>query len=144
HRLARLALWCGVIATVITSISFILPSHRGYAEMRAQLTCSEHMRELGVPLYQYARSHGDRFPDSLERLLESETVDPDLLVCPSSKDTATVGPSANSATALRTSGHLSYWYLGKGFGTQSNPGVIILVEPLDHHEGRGINVMYTD
>ena len=77
-------------------------------------------------------------------LVADGSVPAELLVCPSSPDTAATGKTpADYAADVAKGGHQSYVYIGKGL-TMTPPRKLLAYEPLSHHEGAGSNVLYSD
>ena len=113
-----------------------------------RLECNVHMREILLAALMYANEHNGQFPPSLDVLLATEDITPDIFVCPSSNLTSAPGATAaDQAASMRAdpAHYLSYIYLGRGLTNDaSTPLQIILYEPLTDHGGAGINVAYSD
>jgi hypothetical protein len=142
----RMAIVIGVVAVVIGLLLYVAvaPTVHRSREVARRATCSSNLTQLGVALQFYANSNRGRFPDSLAVLVADGSLPAELLVCPSSKHTPAPGDTpAKQIANLATGQHQSYVYLGKGM--MSGRGrQIIAYEPLAHHDGEGVNVLYTD
>jgi hypothetical protein len=138
-----------LIAVVMVAVGFLLylaisPSVHRAREAARRSTCASNLMQIGLALQRYASNNGGRFPDSLEMLVLDGSLPAELLVCPSSKDTAAPGASPGEQVASLAKGnHESYAYVGKGM--RMGPGKrAVAYEPLDHHENEGVNVLYSD
>jgi hypothetical protein len=112
----------------------------GYA--RDRVRCASNLRQIGQGIQMYANDNGGRYPDDL-RLLRSTGIDIDVtaLACPALPDetwTATTGAVANDAPIS------SYIYFGKGLTTPVDPLRVVAVEPLENHDGAGVNALFGD
>ena len=94
------------------------------------------------------RAHDGKFPDHLGELLldpaSERELTPNVFFCPASDDTLTLGTPQEIAASLRTPGHCSYVYFGKGLTNQIGKDRVLAVEPLENHDGKGMNVLYGD
>jgi hypothetical protein len=115
---------------------------RGWRSQTVRVVCQSHMREIGRALRLYADENGGSLPDDLRPLVRNETLDPFHLICPGSDDdeSAPGATPQERADHLLDGGHCSYVYLGKGLSF--GDGRAVLVEPLENHEGIGLNVLY--
>jgi hypothetical protein len=142
----RMALLIAIVGTVVTYLLYlaIAPSVHRSREAVRRVTCSSNLTQIGAALQVYANSNGGRFPDGLDSLVQGGLLPPELLVCPSSTNTAASGQTpAEQAANLVKGNHLSYVYLGKGL-TFAAAKQVLAYESLAHHDNEGINVLYTD
>ncbi len=120
------------------------------------VSCSSNMRQLGQAIQLYANAHQGHLPDTLEQLLLTEDLWPEILVCPNSNDSKAVAPTTQEVVNLiqsttqptlnarNASGHLSYIYVGKGLIWPVNPDVVLIYEPLQNHDRDGMNILFGD
>ena len=141
-----MALLIAVLAVVIGGLLYvaIAPSVHRSREATRRVTCASNLTQVGVALQFYANANGGRFPDTLAALVADGSLPAELLVCPSSRHTAAPGDTpAEQAANMAKGSHQSYVYVGKGL-TMNAAKQVIVYEPLDHHDGDGVNVLYTD
>jgi prepilin-type processing-associated H-X9-DG protein len=137
-------------------MSIMLPSLNRAREMAQRVHCAAQMRSLGQAIQMYASENGGQYPDTIDKLMTTQDVTPEVFVCPSSKDTPATGatPQAQAAN-LTAGGHLSYVYVGKGMSTPTGTGAanvttamlastVVAYEPLTNHSNAGINVLFAD
>jgi prepilin-type processing-associated H-X9-DG protein len=142
----RMAVVIGAVAVVIGLLLYLAvsPSIHRSREIARRATCASNLTQLGVALQFYANSNRGRFPDSLAVLVADGSLPAELLVCPSSKHTPAPGDTAAKQVANLAAGqHQSYVYVGKGV-TAGRGRQVIVYEPLEHHDGAGANILYTD
>jgi hypothetical protein len=123
----------------------ISPSVHRAREATRRAGCASNLTQIGSALLLYANTNGGRFPDSLDALVANGTLPPELLVCPSAHDhTPAPGKTTAEQVANLAQGkHLSYVYVGKGLTFRSTKQVLVY-EPLEVHDGEGVNVLYSD
>jgi prepilin-type processing-associated H-X9-DG protein len=115
-----------------------------------RITCASNLRQIGQAVFQYANVHGGELPDSFQTLSLNSSLPPKTFVCPSSRDKAASGITAEEvALNLTLPGHLSYIYLGGGLTNQMvTPETILAYEPVGNHAGEtrfdGCNVLFGD
>jgi uncharacterized protein YbaR (Trm112 family) len=142
----RMALLIAVLAVVIGGLLYvaIAPGVHRSREATRRVTCGSNLTQVGVALQFYASANGGRYPDTLAALVANGSLPPELLVCPSSRHSTAPGATpAEQAANLANGSHQSYVYVGQGL-TMNAPKQVIVYEPLDHHDGEGVNVLYTD
>jgi prepilin-type processing-associated H-X9-DG protein len=114
-------------------------------ERRADSGCLSYMHQIGLAILLYTTDNGGHYPPDLSTLLMNEQLVPENFICPSSDDVAaTAATTREAADLLRTPGHCSYIYLGKGLKDSVPDSQVILVEPPQNHAGDGMNVLYGD
>jgi hypothetical protein len=138
-----------LIAVVVAAVIFLLylaisPSVHRAREAARRSTCASNLMQIGLALQRYTTNNAGRFPGSLDVLVLDGSLPAELLVCPSSKDTAAPGASpGEQAASLAKGGHESYVYVGKDVRV-APVKQLVAYEPLDHHENEGVNVLYSD
>jgi prepilin-type processing-associated H-X9-DG protein len=108
--------------------------------------CAGNLHRIGEAAQRYAADHGWHYPDDIDGLL-TQGVTPADFVCPKSADSpAAPGPMAQATAAnVKSLGHCSYIYLGKGWMTKdATADKVLAYEPLKNHGGQGMNVLYGD
>src|SRR6185436_19426993 len=99
------------------------------AETANRVACAANMRQIGIALLAYARSHQNNFPDRLElALLASQDCTPKNFVCPSSFESPASGATPpEQAKSLAAGGHLSYTYAGRArtIGSGGDKGILL-------------------
>ena len=120
----------GLALHVAVLTLFVVPHFRQARSVAESERCAEHLRATGNALLAYASDNGGKFPDRIEQLASTRGFDSEQLYCP----TATGGAGANR----------SYVYVGAGLTTSSKPECVLMYEPLDHHDWRGVNVLFVD
>jgi prepilin-type processing-associated H-X9-DG protein len=134
-------------------IAVLLPSLCAPRETANRVKCASNLRQIGLAITNYAKSHGGEYPPSLAVLVGQE-ISPEVLTCPSSNDVAASGTNTDEAIAELTAaesnapGHkdcLSYVYVGRGLNANTaTDRTIVAYEPLDNHDGDGTNVLFGD
>ena len=110
-----------------------------------RIKCASNLGQIGQALQVYANENAGRLPDGLRQLMLNEDVTRAVFICPASNDTFGTGTTlAEQADDLVKPGHCSYVYLGKGLPGPGDPRRVLAVEPLENHDGRGMNVLRAD
>jgi prepilin-type processing-associated H-X9-DG protein len=152
---SRFLVWgVGIIVIGVMAISVLLPSLCRAREPANRVKCANNLRQIGLAITDYARDNGGQYPPSLAVLLPLEDLVPNVLVCPSTNDQAslatdTAGIVADlEAAETNAPGHkdcLSYVYVGRGLNTHTvSEAVVVAYESLDNHGGDGTNVLFGD
>jgi prepilin-type processing-associated H-X9-DG protein len=143
---AAMAMHALIVITAIPKIKTVIAVGK-------RVVCTAHLAVIEQALEQYTKDNNGAYPDSMETLmLASPNLHPTILICPSTNDTAAPGAtSTEQAKALKTPGHFSYVYVGKGkvastqpSGKQQHSDVVILYEPPSNHGNGGMNVLWGD
>jgi hypothetical protein len=140
----------GIIALVACVVGYLMclalaPSIHRSREAGRRMTCASNLTQIAVALQYYATSNGGKFPVSLTSLVQDGSIPVELLVCPSATgDTVAPGKTPQEqAGNLPKGSHMSFVYVGKGLSFASTKQVLAY-EPLNHHDGEGVNVLYSD
>ena len=121
------------------------PMYRRGSPRRDQIVCGSRLRNIGYGLKSYTQTHGGRFPDDLRALVLTEDVTVETFVCPGSSDEFAPGNTLEEqAENLLKGGHCSYLYLGRGLVDPVDPKRVVVVEPVENHDGEGVNVLRAD
>jgi prepilin-type processing-associated H-X9-DG protein len=92
---------------------------------------ASNLRQIGQGMLIYANNHQGGYPDHIESLLAEGDVGSESLVSPFSSDTAARGPTTQAMIAqLRSGGHFSYVYLGKGQTTSVSAEALLAYGPV--------------
>ena len=109
-----------------------------------RVKCRSNLKRIAQSLSLYAADHAGKYPPDLSMLLD-EDMPSAVFVCPSSNDEPATGPTTQAiATDLATPNHCSYIYLGKGLSRTANANQVFLLEPLENHQHKGLNVLFGD
>jgi prepilin-type processing-associated H-X9-DG protein len=110
-----------------------------------RVACANNLRQIALASIMYANADPfNRFPDTLNDVLETQEIASDVFVCPDTNATPARGPTTRAtANNLTAGGHLSYIYVGKGLTTAADSKTVLVYEPLTNH-GSGANVGYAD
>ena len=148
--------WAGRGATVLLLVALalgaLIASGRIFGEdhhnhTRRQTRCASNLKQIGLGMLLYANANGGRYPQTVDQLIRFHGADMEaqLFCCPASSDTPAAGPTTQAVAAdLLTGGHLSYVYLGNGFGPDAPVDAVLAYEPPGRHGGGGINVLFGD
>ncbi len=120
------------------------PIFKRHGEQNNRIKCGSNLKRTAQSLSLYAADHAGKYPPDLSLLLDEDTPSA-VFVCPSSNDEPATGPSTQAiATDLATPNHCSYIYLGKGLSRTANANQVFLLEPLENHQHKGMNVLFGD
>ena len=106
------------------------PLYRRGSPKRNVVLCASHLRQIGYALAEYAKANGGRYSDDLAVLPAQTDLEVRFLSCPATDDERAAGARP------------SYIYFGKGLTEPVEATKIVVVEPLENHEGSGLNVLY--
>ena len=142
-RLTRTAL---IVVVLLGASSFLILSLRELRESANREKCAQNLRSLGMAMMLYANGHNGEYPDSFKSLLIEEQITSAILNCPSTNDEPAEGrDSAEVASNLDQSNHLSYVYVGGGATTATvKPTQLIAYEPPENHQQNGMNMLFDD
>lgn len=120
------------------------PLYKQHGEVRNRIICPINLRMIGQALTLYANNHDHKYPGDWSALL-GEGFSTSFLVCPSTNDEAATGATTRAVLAdFATPHHCSYLYLGKGLSQPLPADRVIALEPLENHQGKGLNVLFGD
>jgi hypothetical protein len=144
--------WLVIAITVViavVAILFAFPRLEIRDPAPPQLIDASHLRQIGEGMLLYANNHHGTYPYRIESLLAAGDIGPEILVSPFSSDTPARGPTTQAVIAqLRSGGHLSYVYIGKGQTTSASAEAVLGYGPaiaagLPRYAG-GRNVLFGD
>jgi prepilin-type processing-associated H-X9-DG protein len=139
-----LVLGCVGLVFAIFSISILLPSLNRARETAHRVKCGANLRQIGQAMMLYANENRGQFPPTVNELLVTQDITPEVFVCPSSSDTPATGINAQQAIVnIAAGGHQSYIYLGKGGNSAVGRDVVLAYEPLSTHKV-GFNALFGD
>ena len=117
--------------------SIAMPSMGRSREPTQRIKCGSNLRQIGQAMRQYAIDGDGAYPPDLETLMAKSDLSPDVLLCPSSDDTAGTAPFVVGVNC-------SYYYLGGGL-TDSVPSTTVVgYDDPSHHQNGGANVLFAD
>ena len=118
--------------------------HRSHAAAD-RIKCLSNLRQIGQALQMYAAENAGRLPDDFSTLLVKEDLTSAVFNCPRSNDVPAEGATPQEqAENLKKPDRCSYRYFGKGLSLPLPDDRILALEPLENHEGEGMNVLYAD
>jgi prepilin-type processing-associated H-X9-DG protein len=137
----------GLLVIVLLFGLILWPSLGDRRERAGRVKCASNLRQVGLACLMYANDYKGQLPDTIDMVLTSQDLAPEVLVCPSTDHTAAPGQTTQEQAANLTPGkHLSYVYVGKGINTISarNAGAtVVAYEPPGNH-GDGANFLFLD
>jgi prepilin-type processing-associated H-X9-DG protein len=118
-------------------------------EMAHRVKCASNLRQIGMALFTYARENKGVYPPTLNELLLTQDITPEVMVCPSTLQTPAPSPFLNPNQPrvfdLTPGTHLSYVYLANAMSRPAaGAGTVVVYEPLTNHNGAGGNVLFGD
>jgi prepilin-type processing-associated H-X9-DG protein len=135
----------GASAYLLLMLAIMFPSLNRARETANRVKCASNMRQIGQALMLYAMENDGQYPETLPPLIVTQDITAHVFCCPTTADTPTTATTADEiAEDFEAGGHLSYVYVGQGFGNDAPARAVILYEPLTNHNGDGTNVLYGD
>lgn len=119
-------------------IAMLLPALNAAKERANRAKCGSNLRQIGQAVMLY-NIDNRAYPPSIDLLITNADLAPEVLVCPTTTDTA-----APNLSQLHAGGHLSYVYLGRGMRSSDSAETVLAYEPLENHDGDGANFLYND
>ena len=105
---------------------------------------AEQLHMLGLSILIYVDTHGGAYPDSLVTLSHDTKSLPGNLWAVGTGDTPATGLTTQAVDAeLVRPGHVSFRYVGRGFGRGVPDNAVVAFEPLSNH-GDGSSVLFAD
>jgi prepilin-type processing-associated H-X9-DG protein len=123
--IAILGMSIGLLAMVmhVLLVITLVPKVKTVIAVGKRVVCTAHIAMISQALDEYTAANNGAYPDSIAQLMATTPdLHPTTLVCPSTNDTPAPGAtSTEQAAALKTPGHLSYVYVGKGLRAATQP-----------------------
>lgn len=117
----------------------------GMARIAERVKCATKLRQIGQALSAYADAHDGRFPDDLGVLVAEEHLDhPEALICPAAHSTPPDQVTSEHVPGLEKPHLTTYIYFAAGLSMPVGETRVLVVEPLENHQGEGINVLYAN
>jgi prepilin-type processing-associated H-X9-DG protein len=123
--IAILGMSIGLLAMVmhVLLVITLVPKVKTVIAVGKKVVCTVHLAAIQGSLEQYCKANRGAYPDSIETLMKnSPNLHPTFLVCPSTNDTPAPGATTGEQVkALKSPGHMSYVYVGKGQIASTRP-----------------------
>jgi hypothetical protein len=149
RRRGRLAIEIACVELCIIALLAFATFNMGRPrETAKRVQCASHLRQIGQAMMLYANENGGQHPPTLEPLLATQDITSEVFCCPSSNAIKAEGATPQQvaqALAANPAKHLSYVYIGPHRNPPpplSRRGRVVCYEPLDNHDGDGMNVLY--
>jgi hypothetical protein len=85
------------------------------------------LHQIGLGILLYQADHAGRYPDSLDRLVDTEKMKPEVILCPAKNRL-----------------QIPYVYLGWPRPDDPDATMIVAYTPLAYHDGEGVDALYGD
>lgn len=146
NKFARRLKW---ILLPLAGLLFVVPAGlywlRAAREPDGRFPCPENLHQIGIALLIYSHDHQGRYPDTFADLMLAESLGPEVFICPSSSAVRSSASTLREAAAdLSNPAHCSYIYAGKRMTSDAPAEAVLAYEPLENHQGDGINVLFGD
>jgi prepilin-type processing-associated H-X9-DG protein len=94
----------------------------------------------------YSNDHAGEYPDSLATVAATEDISATIFICPVSGKSPSPAemPQALADDLRHSTEHSSYLYLSAGLTSPIAPDVVLACEPVEAHDGRGMNILLGD
>jgi prepilin-type processing-associated H-X9-DG protein len=114
-----------------------------FHDAASRIWCASHMKQIGLAIQLYSNENSGKFPDTLEQVLLTQDISPEVMICPASKLEKSPGNTPEEQAKHLHEGHVSYIYVGKGLRSASATQPILFEFP-ENHEFKGANILFSD
>jgi competence protein ComGC len=147
-----------IVALVLAGLTFVLlpvfaimlgimlPALGRAREIAQRSVCGAQLNGIGQAMYTYSVVNDGEFPTHLGLLIADGSIDPNLVVCPSSDRMPGDLPESSDPQTLRrwVDQHSSYIYIRPAEGADAQADQVILFDRSGNHNGDGMNILYGD
>jgi prepilin-type processing-associated H-X9-DG protein len=129
---------------LVLAVQLIVPHLSRTYDHPTRIYCASNMKQIGLGAIMYANTNHGHFPDDLDTLVETEDLEPRVLMCPMTAQDVPVAPTTREVVAaMRKADLISYIYVGKGLTTDASADTVVAYEKLTDHTD-GMNVLFAD
>ena len=132
-----------MVVLLLVGVFIFLPTFGRAREIANRSVCGANMKGIMMAMSTYSVSNADQYPPDLSILVEDGSLGERSFFCPS-EPMPDVPDLPLDELGDWLSGNTHYVYLGAGKGTSVPADAILLYEPLHHHDGEGINILFGD
>ena len=138
-------LWGSCVGMVFVRARQFPMAFQNAIQASNRVKCASNLRQIGQAILLYSNDNNGSYPPTLDVLLTTEDITPEVFNCPSTKDTPAPGTTAQQqAPNLSKPGHLSYVYVGAAMDNKTvNQNAVVAYEPLTNHND-GANFLWGD
>ena len=139
----------GIITSAIALVliplmlAILLPALGRAREIANRSVCGANMNGIIKAMAIYSVSNDDQYPPNLGMLVMDGSLGPKSFFCPS-ESMPDIPNLWFDELGDWVDGDTHYVYLGAGKDTSVPAEAILLYEPLHHHDGEGINILFGD
>lgn len=141
------AIFGAIVLLLVVGTALLLPTLCRSSEQANRVKCASNLRQIGMAMDDYAKTHGGKFPPDLQTLARDSDLTSVAFVCPSSSDIpANINKPSDWAEAFKPDSHeLSYVYVAGGLGPSDvNDQSVLAYENPHNHLDEGMNILFGD